>query len=84
MKSWLSNTWIWLRTFFSEETGASMTRLLNIIWMIFLTFNLTFVMISNTIQTKTATLPPIEATSGYVIITTTLLAAKVGQKFLEK
>ena len=78
--NWLKTTWEWFKSFFNEENGASTTRLLNWIWILTLCSNLTFIVIYNTVKTKEAKLPPIEATSGYVAITGLLLAAKVGQR----
>ena len=80
IKNWLSETWQWFKSFFSEEYGPSTTRALNWIWMICLCGNLTFLTMYGTLKTKIPTLPPLEATSGYVAITSLLLAAKVGQR----
>lgn len=85
LKSWASAQWEWFKSFFSEETGGSTTRALNWIWMITLCINLTLVTSFNIYKHRndtnfTAQLPPIEATSGYVALTTVLLAAKVGQR----
>lgn len=63
----------WLKSFFEDNnSGASTTRALNWMWLIFLIFNFTFI----TITTKK--LPVID--SGYIAITTALLATKVGQR----
>lgn len=85
LKTWLGAQWEWFKSFFSEETGGSTTRALNWIWMITLCLNLTIITSYNIYKHKAdaayeAKLPPIEATSGYVAITSLLLAAKVGQR----
>ncbi len=77
---WISTNWAWFKGFFSETDGPSTTRALNWIWLICLCCNLTFLTVYGTLKTKVPTLPPIEATSGYVVITSLLLAAKVGQR----
>lgn len=63
----------WFKTFFDDNTsGASTTRALNWIWITMLVFNLTYISVS------TKKLPDIS--NAYVLITTGLLAAKVGQR----
>jgi hypothetical protein len=78
--NFIANTWVWFKSFFSEESGGSTTRFLNWIWIFFLCGNLTFLTIYGTLKKETPILPPMEATSGYVAITSLLLAAKVGQR----
>jgi len=80
MTKWISNQWEWFKGFFSEESGPSTIRVLNWIWIFFLCFNLTFIILYNAIKTGKAELPPISATAGYVGITGLLLGAKVGQR----
>ncbi len=63
----------WFASFFSEETGASTTRALNWIWIC----ALSFVIVFGTIKSG-GKLPDIG--NSYVLITSALLAAKVGQR----
>lgn len=70
--------WVWFRSFFDEENGASTTRALNWIWLLTFCGCLTFIVIYNAYKTKEAKLPPID--SSYIILTSTFLAAKVGQR----
>lgn len=63
----------WFKGFFEDNnSGASTTRALNWIWLLFLIGMLTVSTIKN------GTLPVID--TSYVLITTALLAAKVGQR----
>ena len=65
----------WFKGFFEDNnTGPSMTRALNFMWLLFLIGMLTFSTIKNGA-------PPVIDNS-YVLITTALLAAKVGQRVL--
>lgn len=85
LKSWVGTQWSWFKSFFDEYCGASTTRALNWIWLITLCLNLTLVTSFNIYKhrndaTYTAQLPPLETASGYVAMTTALLAAKVGQR----
>jgi hypothetical protein len=67
----------WFATFFDDNTGGeSTTRALAWIWMLFLVGNLTFITIHN------KALPTIE--TSYVTVTGIVLAAKVGQRIIEK
>lgn len=68
----------WFKAFFSEEDGPSTTRALNWIWMITFCSILLFVVIYNTFKTGEAKFPAID--NSYVLITSSLLAAKVGQR----
>lgn len=63
----------WFASFFNEENGASTTRALNWIWILILSFIIVF----GTIKSG-GKLP--EIGNSYVLITTALLAAKVGQR----
>lgn len=77
---WLQSLFEWIKSFFSEESGPSTTRLIAILWMVTLCFNLTFLTVYATVHDKDVKLPPLEAASGYVAITGLVLAAKVGQR----
>ena len=68
----------WFKSFFSEESGGSTTRLLNWAWTFTLCISLLFVIGYGTIKTKEAKLPEIPA--AYITLTGLFLAAKVGQR----
>jgi hypothetical membrane protein len=72
------DTWSWFKSFFSEESGGSTTRLLSWVWTFTLCASLLFVIGYGTIQTKSATLPDIP--TAYITLTGLFLAAKVGQR----
>ena len=74
----MTEFWIWFKSFFSEETGASTTRLLNWIWTFTLCFGIIFVMAFVAIKTKEPKLP--EIPTSYITLTGLFLAAKVGQR----
>jgi hypothetical protein len=69
----LRECWDWFKSFFSEEDGASTTRMLNWLWCL----TLCFVVIFGTIKSG-GHLPDLNAY--YVSITTAFLGAKVGQR----
>ena len=69
---------VWFIKFFDEDSTLSITRALNWIWTITLCSAILFVIIYNTLKTGQASLPPID--SGYVMLTSAFLAAKVGQR----
>ena len=69
----MNKTFDWFKGFFEDNnSGASTTRALNWIWLLFLVGLLTFSTIKN------GTLPVID--NSYVLITSALLVAKVGQR----
>lgn len=73
-----NETWGWFKSFFSEESGGSTTRLLNWVWVFTLCSSLLFVIGYGTIVTKEAKLP--EIPTAYITLTGLFLAAKVGQR----
>jgi len=79
IKKLSAETWVWIKSFLSDEKGASTVRLLNIVWLSVLCFNLTVCTLYSSFVNHEPKLPPIESTSGYVLITSALLAAKLGQ-----
>jgi len=70
--------WEWFKSFFSEEDGASTTRLLNWVWVFTLCFSLLFVTVFNSVKNNDIQLPDIP--TGYLALTGLFLAAKVGQR----
>ncbi len=74
----MSDSWSWFKSFFSEESGGSTTRLLNWVWTFTLCLSLLFVIGYGTVKTKEAKLP--EIPMGYITLTGLFLAAKVGQR----
>jgi hypothetical membrane protein len=73
-----NETWSWFKSFFSEESGGSTTRLLNWVWTFTLCASLLFLIGYGTIKTKEAKLP--EIPTAYITLTGLFLAAKVGQR----
>ena len=71
-------TWSWIKSFFSEESGASTTRMLNWVWTFTLCISLLFIVIFSSIKTKESKLPEIPI--AYITLTGLFLAAKVGQR----
>jgi len=72
------DTWSWFKSFFSEESGGSTTRLLNWVWTFTLCSSLMFVIFYGVIKTNEAKLP--EIPTAYITLTGLYLAAKVGQR----
>lgn len=68
----------WIKSFFSEESGGSTTRMLSWIWTFTLCASLLFVIVFGSIKTKDAKLP--EIPGAYITLTGLFLAAKVGQR----
>jgi len=69
----MNKTFEWFKGFFEDNnSGASTTRALNWLWLLFLIGNLTFVTLYN------KSMPVID--NSYVLITAALLVAKVGQR----
>jgi hypothetical protein len=69
----MNKTFDWFKGFFEDNnSGASTTRALNWLWLLFLVGMLTFSTIKNGA-------PPVIDNS-YVLITAALLSAKVGQR----
>ena len=73
-----NETWSWFKSFFSEESGGSTTRLLNWVWTFTLCISLMFVIVYGVVKTKEAKLP--EIPTAYITLTGLYLAAKVGQR----
>jgi hypothetical protein len=78
MMNWLKDFWLWFKSFFSEENGASTVRAMTWIWIISFCLWITFSLVFNAIETKKAELPPIDNT--YVVLTSAFLGAKVTQR----
>ena len=76
--NWFKDFWGWFKSFFSEESGGSTTRLLNWIWTFTLCSSLMFVIVYGVVKTKEAKLPDIP--TAYITLTGLFLAAKVGQR----
>lgn len=73
-----NETWSWFKSFFSEESGGSTTRLLSWVWTFTLCASLLFVIGYGTVKSKDAKLPDIP--TAYITLTGLFLAAKVGQR----
>ena len=72
------DTWSWFKSFFSEESGGSTTRLLSWVWTFTLCGVLLFTVGYGIVKTKEAKLP--EIPTACITLTGLFLAAKVGQR----